>query len=61
MAKGSKVKSMPAPTAYHEPKRVTVEKAGNGFVVEAHTDSGRKCMIAKNPKEMMQHMKKLMK
>lgn len=49
------------PMPYHEPKSVNVTKAGNGFVVDFHTPGGRKTMIAKNDKEVMKHMKKLMK
>lgn len=56
----AKVKAS-SPMRYHEPKRVTVEKAGNGFVIEHHSENGRKSMIAKNPKEMMKHMNKMLK
>lgn len=50
-----------APMAYSEPKRVTIEKAGNGFVVEHHGPHGRKSMVAKNEVEAMKHMKKMIK
>jgi hypothetical protein len=57
--KSSKVSA--APATYSEPKRVTIEKAGNGFVVEHHSMNGRKSMVAKTPAEAMKHIKKLMK
>lgn len=40
------------------PKRVTVEKAGNGFTVSDHM--GGKQMVAKSHAEMMRHVKGMM-
>jgi hypothetical protein len=50
-----------APMRYQEPKRVTVEKAKNGFVIEHSGPAGRSCTVAKNHAEMQKHMRKLMK
>lgn len=61
MAKKHKVPAVPTVAAYSEPNRVSIEKAGNGFVIEHHGMNGRKSMVAKTHQEAMKHMKKLLK
>jgi hypothetical protein len=37
--------------AYKEPRRVTIEKAANGYVVECHSDTGRVIEVAADMKK----------
>ena len=54
------MKKMSPTVAYHEPKRVTIESAKNGYIVEQYTDKGKQCAVAKNPKEAMTMAKKML-
>ena len=49
------------PQSYSEPKRVTIEKAKNGYTVSHHTCDGHHLSVAKNHKEAMRHVKKALK
>lgn len=54
------MKKASSPMVYHEPKRVTIESAKNGFIVEQYTDKGKQCAVAKNPVEAMKMAKKML-
>jgi hypothetical protein len=54
------VMKAPKSIAYHEPKRVTIEKASNGFTVSTYTGNGTKLMVAKSSKEAVSAAKKLL-
>lgn len=54
------MKKTSMPAVYHEPKRVTIESAKNGFIVEQYTDKGKQCAVAKNPAEAMKMAKKML-
>lgn len=49
------------PVAYHRPKSVRIEKAGNGFTVCSYTDNGEKTMVAKSESEAVRHAKEMLK
>jgi hypothetical protein len=55
-------KSAPAAElAHHEPKRVVVEKADNGYITSTHTETGHKQIISKTKKEATRHIHRLLK
>lgn len=61
MKKSSKVKSSPVSISSNPPS-VTVEKAGNGFIISSYGDKGtRRTAIAADHKQMVTCMKKMMK
>lgn len=51
---------MNAPIAYHEPKCVRIEKAGNGLTVRSYGPKGEQVMVAKSDGEAMRHAKKML-
>lgn len=51
----------PAAVVSNNPPSVTVEKAGNGFILSSYTDKGRKTAIAADHTQMMKCMKQMMK
>jgi len=53
--KNAKPKAKPAtaevPSGYREPKRVSIQKASNGFVISTYGPNGEKIQVAKTQAE----------
>ena len=61
MASKTKKASPEVATRYVEPKRVSVQKANNGYVVSSYTDNGERVEVAKTMDVANKIVKKMLR